>query len=83
MAKKKLFSLPQLTFFLVGLIVIVTIWASVLRGWVNEGFVSLQPETLIDWFKTLGILLVLPFTVVAFIVSSIIVVAIGLQNRKN
>ena len=83
MANKKLFTTAQLVSFFVGLCVVVSVWVSVLREWMNEGLVSLQPETFTDWLTTLGVFLVLPFTVICFITGLTIAIVIGLQDKKK
>ena len=79
--KKKLFTTSQILFFLVGLFVTVFIWVTVLRRWMSEGFVTLQPEALTDWFKTLGVFLVLPFGILSILTLLVIVIAVGLQEK--
>ena len=81
MMKKKLFTSKQILFFLAGLFVTVFIWVTALRRWMREGLITLQPEALTDWFKTLGIFLVLPFTILSILTLLTIAIAVGLQEK--
>ena len=79
--KKNLFTSRQIVFFGSGLFVTVFIWVTVLRRWMSEGHVTLQPEALTDWIKTLGVFLVLPFTILSILTLLVIVIAVGLQEK--
>jgi len=79
--KRKLFTTSKILFFVVGLFVTVFIWVTVLRRWMSEGLVTLQPEALTDWFKTLGVFLVLPFTILSILALLVIAIAVGMQER--
>ena len=81
MMKKKFFTSGQILFFLSGLFVTVFIWVTALKRWMSEGLVTLQPESLTDWFKTLGVFLVLPFTILSILTFLVIVILVGLQEK--
>ena len=47
----------------------------------REGLITLQPEVLTDWFKTLAVFLVLPFTILSILTLLTIVIAVGLREK--